>query len=266
MVFTSTKKGDMYAQILAECNASEQRRGQNFPDIPVGSTLLPVKESTFEDSSENGILGRNHSKPDGGWNLPLGLSNTYPCPSDSILSQPVLSRQDCRPFDQIPLDHIPSYNFEKERHNLDPAQSQIPNHAYDHHHDESAQTRTVCVGQESAVSKEKNQNLSCLHHPTADAGVGARLPTEYHENLKGHATENVENCHYPISLTLSSQHTSVQCPIIDKVPSTIKREEISGAESDADYQSNEISGQKSRSDLSRSKIQELKMLWTNNDR
>jgi hypothetical protein len=266
MVFTSTKKGDMYAQILAECNASEQRRGQNFPDIPVGSTLLPVKENTFEDSSENGTIGRNQSKPDGGWNFPLGLSNTYPCPSDAIISQPVLSRQDCRPFDQIPLHHIPSYTFAREGNKLDPSQSQVPNHAYDSHDTENVQTRTLYVGQESVVSKERNQNLSCLHHPTADAGVGARLPTEYHENLKGHATENVENCHYPISLTLSSQHTSVQCPIIDKVPSTIKREEISGAESDADYQSNEISGQKSRSDLSRSKIQELKMLWTNNDR
>jgi hypothetical protein len=118
------------------------------------------------------------------------------------------------------------------------------------------------VGQESAVSKEKNQNLSCLHHPTTDAGVGARLPSECHEYLKGQDTEKGEN---PISLTLSSQHTSIQCSIMDKVPSTIKSEEISGAESDTDYESNAISGQKFRSDLSRSKIQELKMLWTNND-
>mmetsp|Transcript_36754 Transcript_36754/g.54930 ORF Transcript_36754/g.54930 Transcript_36754/m.54930 type:complete len:859 (+) Transcript_36754:2394-4970(+) len=129
VVITMTNLGDLYVHTLLECDRNQPRLSnvKAFDGLSVGTTALAVPKSTMDNDEKEKeeeqnlplsrqqkqsftkLSKRKHSSSP--FDLHITLSNDFPIPSHAITPSTVASRDDCRLFTSIPLDHIPNFHF-----------------------------------------------------------------------------------------------------------------------------------------------------------
>ena len=108
---TMTNKGDIYSHAFLECQNHEESRSKAFPGLRLGTTALGIPTADRAPKKAGEAFSNAPSpqaKAHGGWNLSLSLTNECPLTTTELAPISVMTRNECRSFTSVRLEHIPT--------------------------------------------------------------------------------------------------------------------------------------------------------------